>query len=77
MLSVTITNQLRYAAGSYSDWAHAEPYNPTGNVNCAVMESSEDQVYWMDYACSRSNFGALCDLGPSMYCVLFCDVPAK
>ena len=50
--------------GSYSNWKRHEPYNHYGNENCAVMETTHDATHWMDYKCSRSDFGALCDLGP-------------
>jgi len=50
--------------GSYSNWTRGQPYNHMGNSNCATMEVTQDSVHWMDHACSRSDFGALCDRGP-------------
>jgi len=57
---------MSFDAGSYSNWKRTQPYNPTGNINCAVLETTDDDVYWTDYACSRSDIGALCDHGPGI-----------
>ena len=64
VLYICVSCRMHYA-GSYSNWRRHEPYNHNENIKCAAMDTTQgqDQVQWMDYACS-AQFGALCDLGP-------------